>query len=240
MKRKRGRPDYETEKKIRFDILDFIPEGDQGIRWIDIEKKARSNGTSLSTVRKYLELLETGRIIERRVNPDTSPPAVYYIRKDGRYFESAAETITNASPKFWESMRIWNEVFPGNLSLLDNSVGRALKKLDGIRNPTDQKKEQGKLFLYYGTLLLDLLARLFADYSSFASVKESRRFFDVALDTLVRPFLQGMARIANPMLGNCEYVMKHASEVLTEALLTELFEYDETFGDARNIVEKRE
>jgi len=225
MTRRAGRPRYRDENQVRERILSLIPEDDKGIRWIDLERKARSLGISLSTVRKYFTRLETGRIIERRVDQDARPPAVYYRRTHDRYFKDIVKSTATTTPAFQEYLKDLGEIHLESFATFNEALASSLKKLHKMRSAHDVEDEQGRLFLFYGNMFLCILSNLLTDYSDTASPEEADSFFREALNALLLPLLSAMAKIADPKFGRCKYTMEDARQAIAESLSAQLKHY---------------
>jgi hypothetical protein len=76
-----GRPKLGEEAEVRRRVLDLLPPDGSWIRWFNIEAEARRRRISLGTVRRHLEMAIKEGLVERRVDVEARPPAVYYRRK---------------------------------------------------------------------------------------------------------------------------------------------------------------
>jgi hypothetical protein len=217
--------------------LSWIPPDKDGIRWRDIEEKARRQGTSLSTVRKYLKLHEIAQNIERRVNPDMRPPSVYYVRTADRYFAGLGSSITKASPFFRQFVEEYGGRYVNSLTSLLDALDKDVTDLRKIKDSVEQGYQQGRLFLYYGNILQVLLSNLFVDYSAFESVPEANRFLGESADTFIKPLLLKMAALADPRFGRCKYAMEDARGATLKGLLFEVKHYDRMHAKFKEFLE---
>jgi hypothetical protein len=227
MKRKRGRPPYRTKDQLREFVLGFIPEDGERIRWIDLEEKAKSVGVSLSTMRKYLAKLETARAIERQVDPDARPPAVYYRRAYDKYFQGIEQAITAATPEFRHYLGEEAPAMKQSFRGFTESLAGNTKRLHGIKDYEELTQRQGELFLYYANTFLAILSHIFEDYSCTNPPEKARAFLDEAIEVLVKPMLRGMAQIFDPELPRDKYAIQNMRGALFDGLIQELKRYPE-------------
>jgi hypothetical protein len=237
MSRRKGRPKYRTDRKLRDLVSGWIPSDEKGIRWVDLEKRARAEGVSLRTVQKYLARLQVGRSVERRVDPNARPPAVYYRKILDNHFQGVTPVTAASTPTVQEWMKEWCPDTLESFSDFTTALTQSVRKLHKIRSPEKVEDEQGRLFLWYGNMFLAVLSNLLTDYSDIGPPEEAEAFFAEALDALVAPLLSGIARIADPRFGRCKYAMEEARMAILETLPAQLRRYDEARATLRKSVE---
>lgn len=222
MPRTRGRPTYKTESQLTELVLSFIPEDGAQIRRIDVEAKAKKTGLSLSTVSKYLTKLETGPMVERQVDVNARPPAVYYQRKDGKYFQGIDKSTSCAAPDPREYFENFCPIVRASFNGFNESLSANLKKLHKMHDEEELTEQQSKLFLYYGNTFLAILSHLLEDYSCTVPPERAKSFLDEATEVLVKPMLHGVAKIFDPRLPRSKYALENMREALLEGLGHEL------------------
>lgn len=225
MTRKRGRPPYKTGNQSIELVLSFIPEDGSRIRWIDLERKARQAGVSLSTMRKYLDRLENGPAIAREVDMTARPPAVYYRRIYDKYFQGIRHTLEAATPEFRKYLGEGAPAMRESFSGFTEGLAANLKRLHRIKDYGELTQHQGELLLYYGNTFLAVLTHVFEDYSCTNPPEKAKAFLDEAVEILIKPMLRGMAKILDPKLPRDKYAMQNIREALAEGLLHELRRY---------------
>jgi len=225
--RQRGRPAYKTEGQLRELVLGFIPRDGSRVRWIDLEAKARQAGVSLTTMRKYLDRLESGPAIAREVDMISRPPAVYYRRMYDKYFEGIDQAITAATPEFREYLGEQAPAMKESFRGFTEGLAGNTKKLHGIKDYEELTQRQGELFLYYANTFLAILSHIFEDYSCTNPPEKARAFLDEAIEVLVKPMLRGMTRIFDPELPRDKYAIQNMRGALFDGLIQELKRYPE-------------
>jgi hypothetical protein len=204
----------------------MLPRDGRRVRWIKIEKKARRSGTSLGTVRKYLTKLERGRLVQRIIASQETPPGVYYQRTLDRYFQSVHTLIASLSPTSQKDLREWGAHHIESFEGFTEALTESLKQLHKIKDDSKIEDEQGRLFLLYGNFFLLFLSCVLVDYSDTGPSGEEKVYFQEILDVLIGPMLHGIAMIADPLFGRCKYSMEDARQVISENLPSQLKSYD--------------
>jgi hypothetical protein len=81
------RASYKRQKELRRLILDFFEKEYTPYAWKNLLEKAKKEGISGNTLSKYLkEFVEEGLIV-RKVDIESTPPKVFYIRRPISPFE---------------------------------------------------------------------------------------------------------------------------------------------------------
>lgn len=81
------RASYERQKELRKLILGFFEEEDKPYVWKDILLKARKERISPNTLSKYLKEFIKEGLIMRKVDQESTPPKVFYIKRPISPFE---------------------------------------------------------------------------------------------------------------------------------------------------------
>lgn len=167
---RKGKNPGKAEIEARNQVFEMLPADGARIGWSQLEKKARSQGMSLRTLRKNLDKCEQAGVVARIVDVEARPPRVYYRLLTPEIF---SEVYDRLPPEM-------------------RDVGPWMKRITKIKDPKLREQTvEAFLELQAAFLLMELVCVWHKGIAS-PGIEQAQGFYKIMVESYVAPVINNM------------------------------------------------